>query len=173
MNLLKIIRDQDFTPNLITKDVGTYKLREAARAVLLDENNEVYLLNVTTHKYHKLPGGGIKKNESILNATKRELLEEVGCQAEIVSELGQIIEYRDFEKLKQISYCFIARQTGSQVNSSLEEDELAAGMKETKANNIEEAISILQRDRPDNLEGKFIKQRDLCFLETAKESLLR
>jgi hypothetical protein len=33
---------------------------------------------------------------------------------------------------------------------------------------LDEAIEIINKDMPDNYEGKFIKIRDLCFLEEAK-----
>jgi hypothetical protein len=97
-------------------------------------------------------------------------MEEVGCKAEIVAELGSLVEYRDYEDggLKQTSYCYLANQVGEQQESALEEGELEEGMFEVKAKNIDEAIAILQRDKPNNLEGRFIQKRDLCFLEAAK-----
>ena len=99
-------------------------------------------------------------------------MEEVGCKAEIIKELGIVIEYRDFENggLIQTSYCFLARQVGEQTESSLEEGELDEGMYEVKAKNIEEAINLLQNDKPDNLEGKFIQKRDIAFLKAAIEN---
>jgi hypothetical protein len=102
----------------------------------------------------------------------RELMEEVGCKAEIIKELGIVIEYRDFENggLIQTSYCFLARQVAEQTESSLEEGELDEGMYEVKAKNIEEAINLLQNDKPDNLEGKFIQKRDIAFLKAAIEN---
>jgi len=146
-----------------------FSTREAARAVLLDSNNQVYLLNVGLYEYHKLPGGGIDPGETILETLKRELLEEVGCESEVICELGKIIEYRDFEKLTQTSYCFLARQIGSQKQSDLEESEIAEGMIEVKAKNVNGAIRILSKDKPTNIEGKFIQKRDLEFLQAAKK----
>jgi len=130
-------------------------------------------MNVSLHSYHKLPGGGIDEGESIIQALERELLEEVGCKAEVIAELGTVIEYRNYDDggLEQTSYCYLARQTGDQVASALEDGELAEGMVEVKAKNIDEAISLLTNDKPDNLEGKFIQKRDLAFLKAAKEQL--
>ena len=84
-----------------------------------------------------------------------------------------MIEYRNYDDggLEQTSYCYLARQTGDQVASALEDGELAEGMVEVKAKNIDEAISLLTNDKPDNLEGKFIQKRDLAFLKAAKEQL--
>ncbi len=171
MNVLLTIKEQDFIPESPFKDTSNFRKREASRAVLLDEDNNVYLLNVSKHGYHKLPGGGIDEGEEVKQALKRELMEEVGCNAEIISELGTIVEYRSYEDggLEQTSYCYIAKQTGEQVESALEEGELEEGMYEVKASNIDEAITLLTNDKPDNLEGKFIQRRDLAFLRAAKK----
>ncbi len=171
MKTLLTIRQQDIDPASPTIDTSNFRTREAARAVLLDDKNQVYLMNVTLHGYHKLPGGGIDEGESILQALERELMEEVGCRAEVTAELGTIVEYRDFETLKQTSYCFLAKQVGQQEPSNLEEGELAEGMIEAKAANIDEAITLLKNDIPNNLEGKFIQKRDLTFLTEAKKAL--
>lgn len=173
MNLLLTINEQDFIPEAPESNVSDYRTREAARAVLLDDLGRVYLMNVSLHGYHKLPGGGIDEGENVESALARELIEEVGCKAEIISELGEIVEYRDFEKLKQTSYCFLAKQVGEQHSSALEEGELAEGMSEVKAKDIDEAITLLKNDLPDNLVGKFIQKRDLAFLEAARPLISR
>jgi 8-oxo-dGTP diphosphatase len=168
-NLL-IIKEQDITPDSPVADTSTFRKRGAARAVLLDDKGEVYLLNVSNHGYHKLPGGGIDEGEDVKQALERELMEEVGCKAEIVAELGTVVEYRNYDDggLVQTSYCYLAKQVGEQVESTLEEGELAEGMFEVKAKSIDEAIALLAQDKPDNLEGKFIQKRDLAFLKAAK-----
>ena len=171
MKNILVIKEQDFIPESPVVDTSMFKKRGAARAVLLDSNNQVYLINVSLHGYHKLPGGGIDEGESVIQALERELLEEVGCKAEIVAELGTVIEYRNYEDngLEQTSYCYLAKQTGDQVASALEDGELAEGMFEVKAKDIDDAIALLTSDKPDNLEGKFIQKRDLAFLVAAKE----
>lgn len=173
MTNLLTIKEQDILPDSPAVDTSSFRKRGAARAVLLDDNGQVYLLNVSKHGYHKLPGGGIDEGEDIKQALERELMEEVGCKAEIQTELGTIIEYRNYDDggLEQTSYCYLAKQVGEQVASALEEGELAEGMFEVKARNIDDAIALLSQDKPDNLEGKFIQKRDLAFLQAAKEQL--
>ncbi len=151
-------------------DASNYKIREAARAVLLDESGQVYLLYVGKHGYHKLPGGGIDEGETIIQALERELMEEVGCRAEIIAELGSVLEYRRYDDggLKQTSYCYLAKQVGEQVEASLESGEIEEGLTEVKASSIDDAIALLEKDEPDNLEGKFIQERDLIFLREAR-----
>jgi 8-oxo-dGTP diphosphatase len=171
MKNLLTIKEQDIVPDSPVVDTSNFRKRGAARAVLLDDKGQVYLLNVSKHGYHKLPGGGIDDGEDIKQAMERELMEEVGCKAEILAELGTVIEYRNYDDggLEQISYCYLAKQVGKQVASALEEGELAEGMFEVKARSIDDAIALLTQDKPDNLEGRFIQKRDLAFLQAAKE----
>lgn len=171
MKTLLTIKEQDINPSSPVVDSSGFKERKAARAVLLDKEGQVYLLNVGKYSFHKLPGGGIKKDEGIIEALKRELLEEVGCKAEIITEIGSVIEYKKFAGKKQTSYCYLARQVGEQVESALEESELEDGMSEVKAKNIDEAIQLVQNDAPQNMDGVFIKKRDLAILEATKEML--
>lgn len=163
--------------NIVTdgqiKDSATYKSREAARAVLLNSQNQVIIMEVSKHGYFKLPGGGIDEGESIEEALARELLEEVGRKAELICELGIITEQRDYDDggLIQKSYCYLARQVGESQEPSLEEGELAEGMRGFIAGSIEEAINLTEEAKPDNLEGKFIQLRDLTYLKEAKKYL--
>lgn len=111
MNHLLTIKEQDIEPTAPVVDTSNFKERKAARGVLLDKDNQVYLLNVSKHGYHKLPGGGIDEGEEITQAFERELMEEVGCKAEIIAELGTIVEYRDYDDggLKQIKTSSFSR----------------------------------------------------------------
>lgn len=168
MKTLLVVYEQDFIPDTLMVDYSSFRKREASRAILLDKDQRFHLLNVSKHSYHKLPGGGIDDGEDIFEALERELMEEVGCRAEIISEIGTIIEFRNYEKLKQTSYCYLAKQTGEQEKPALEEGELNEGMFGIKANSIDDAIAILSNDKPDNLEGLFIQKRDLAFLKAAK-----
>ncbi len=172
INLLTI-KEQDIVPNSPVVDTSAFRKRGAARAVLLDDKNQVYLLNVSKHGYHKLPGGGIDEGEDTQQALERELMEEVGCKAQIIAELGVVVEYRNYDDggLEQTSYCYLAKQVGEQIASALEEGELEEGMFEVKAKSVDAAITLLSQDKPDNLEGQFIQKRDLAFLQAAKEQL--
>ncbi|MEO8862807.1 MAG: NUDIX domain-containing protein [Candidatus Saccharimonadales bacterium] len=79
MKSLLTIREQDIVAGSADVDTSSFRERRAARAVLLDDNAQVHMLNVSKHGYHKLPGGGIEAGEDILSALERELMEEVGC----------------------------------------------------------------------------------------------
>jgi len=162
------LRDEQFPE---TKSAT--KIREAVRGVFLDEKGLMPILFVSKHDYHKLPGGGIDDGEIKSVALAREMKEETGCEVEIAEEIGEIVEFRSKEncgvELKQISYCYSGKITKKGI-TSFTEDEIANGFQMVWVT-LEKAISILENDKPDNYEGGLIKERDLTFLETAKEIL--
>ncbi len=159
MKLLKIIKDKEVTADA--------KVRGASRAVLFDQNNLIPLLFVSKYNYHKLPGGGIENGEDKIEALKREVKEEVGSKFEVGSEIGKIIEFRSEFNLKQTSYCYFGKIL-SKGNPSFEKSEIEEGFKHVWLS-LDEAILQLEKDNPENYEGKFIQERDLAFLKEAKK----
>ena len=162
MELLKEIKDQEI-------EEDNLKIREASRAVLFDENNLIPMLFVSKYNYHKLPGGGIDEGEDQETALVREVLEEVGSEIKINSELGKIIEVRSKFNLKQTSYCYLGKIT-SKGKPNFTEKELSQSFKIVWLT-LSEAISNVENDQPENYEGSFIQKRDLTFLKKAQEML--
>jgi ADP-ribose pyrophosphatase YjhB (NUDIX family) len=148
-----------------------FKLRHAARAVVLNAAGEVALLKATAHNYHKLPGGGVEEGEDMKLALQRELLEEIGCRASITSEIGEIIEYRDKWNMKQISHCYLAEQVGEQQPTAFTQSEIDEGFEVFWASDIEVAIQLLQQDTPENYDGLFIQRRDSELLKAARQKM--
>ena len=171
MKTLLTITDHDIDSNVTNVDPKDFSTREASRAIVLDKTGRVFLLKINRDHYHKLPGGGIEEGEDIKTALARELLEEIGCTAEVATEIGEIVEYRNQEQLKQISFCFIAKQFGEQLPPSFEQGEIDEGSEILLVESIDDAIRLLENDTPDDYTGKFIRIRDLHFLRSAKQIL--
>lgn len=169
MQLLKTFRDQDVIPDtpLSPASENTYSTRVAARAVLSNDRGQIALLHVTRHGYHKLPGGGVEAGEQVESALARELLEEVGCTAEVTAEVGRIDEYLAEVPVYQQSYCFTARLTAQTAEPAFTAEELSDGFQIVWVKDLATAISLLEHDQPTNYDGKFVGARDLLFLRSA------
>ena len=157
MQLLRTIRDGDDK---------TLESREAARAILFGQDGKMPILFVSKHKYHKLPGGGIDTGEGEEGALAREVMEETGCKIRITGEVGKVVEHRSRYRLRQISYCYLGRVT-SKGKPSFTRKETNQGFRLAWMS-LEDAISRLERDKPGNYEGRFIRERDLAFLKKAR-----
>ena len=169
MKIIETIRDKDV--GLDFQNPSLYREREAARAIVFDKDKNIALLHATNKSYHKLPGGGIEKGENIIQALKREAMEEIGCEIDNIKELGIIEEYRNKFSLHQLSHCFVANLKGEKGTPHLEADELEDGF-ETVWLNINDAIKIIENEKDlEHYDGRFITKRDSIFLREAKKLL--
>lgn len=170
MKTLLTIHEQDVNPEVPVVDTSSFRKRQAARAVVTDSQGRVALLHVGLHNYHKLPGGGIEEGEGIQTALARELMEEIGCEVEVAGEIGKVAEYRDQAELAQVSYCFTANQVGEECQPSFDEHEKEHQFSIVWANDINDAIRLLEGDKSIDYGSKFMRKRDLAILKAAREA---
>ncbi len=164
-------RDSDFGfPE--DRDESTFVTRTAARAVLIDKDYRVALVNATNRGYYKLPGGGIDEGELISEALHREVVEEAGYKIEVLCPLGFTHETRHKYEQFNISYAFLARATEF-VGVKLEEDEAEDGFELQWFDNIDEAIKAVEKVDTENIvyQGKFFTARELAILREARRVL--
>lgn len=156
-------------PENATKDeADSYDIREAARAIVLDDDGNIAMLHVTNKNHYKLPGGGIDEGEDKIAALKRECLEEIGCNVEVLNEIGEIIEYRKTFKLKQMSYCYLAKVVGEKGKPDFTEHELSHGFEQVWLP-YDEALEKLSENKATHIIGKlYIVPRDIVVLKEAK-----
>ena len=162
MKLLK-----KFNPEKVSLAVQeTYYRRRAVRAVIFDGAGKIALLEVTKENYHKLPGGGVEKNETDLEALQRECFEEAGCRIKIVKEVGRIIEIRRKFNLKQESLCYLAQVIGVKTKPRFTAKERHDGF---IIQWLEPGLGVkaLKNDKTTDYHGQNARRRDLLFLETA------
>jgi 8-oxo-dGTP pyrophosphatase MutT (NUDIX family) len=163
------IDETSIDPNSKTADRDGYDLREAARAVVIDDEGAVALLYVRGKNYYKLPGGGIEGDESVEDALARELKEELGCSADIITGLGSIQEYRYFWNMNQLSYCYLAKVTGEKGIPQFTAEEKANGFEVAWVASLDEAIQLLRGNGESaDLGIAFMRMRDIAIVEKAK-----
>jgi 8-oxo-dGTP pyrophosphatase MutT (NUDIX family) len=169
MKTLKIITEKDI--NYQTgQDEWRLKSRDSARAVVLNDRNETALLNVQRAGIYKLPGGGVKNNETIEEGLRREVLEEIGYEIEIIAELGKTIERKVLTSKENTSYNYLAKTIGDQKQIDLTKNEKYLGFK-PEWYLIDKAIELVKNEVPKDYTQGFIKERDLLVLKEAKNIL--
>jgi len=159
-------------PEYVSEEEGvSYLVREAARAVVVDRDLRLALLHVSRDGYYKLPGGGMEEGEDDVTALRRECREELGCELEILGEIGMIVEYRKMFSMKQVSYCYFARVQGSKGKPTFTLKEKEEGF-EVVWLPYTEALKVMVYSNATTLEGReYIVPRDTIFIRGAEERL--
>ena len=150
--------------------------RYIARAILLNEKNEVALIKVNGddifgHRdYYETPGGGKKDKETIANACVREVQEETGYESVILKELGLVVDYYNLIHRKNRNYYFLCK-TKSFVGKHLDDYEKSM-LEKVVWVNIEKAIELYE-----NMGGSgvalIVKYRELPILKKVKRIMER
>lgn len=144
-----------------------FKLRKSARGIILNDKNEVSLQHVTKNEYYKLPGGGVDPGETVEEALRREIIEEVGCNITIEKEIGVTIEYRTMHDLLHISYGYIGRVDGPVGEPAYEQGEIDDGFVPVWIP-LKDSLQLVE-DNPgvDKAQVRFMVAREKIFLTEA------
>ena len=127
MKLICTITDEDVGEKNLKME--NPKLRLGARGIVKRDDSKIALFYKSNKNEYKLPGGGIEGYEKPEIAFKREVLEETGCEVEIVKKLGITEEYKSLNNFKQISYVFVGRVENETHILNLTEKEKEEGAK--------------------------------------------
>lgn len=70
---------------------AVYVERPCAYAIIQNASNAIAV--VRTPKGYLLPGGGVDPGETLESGLRREILEELGCELEILAELCAAVQF--------------------------------------------------------------------------------
>lgn len=155
--------------NLSEEQVSSFNESSSARAVVF-EGDKIALIKVNRDGYHKLPGGGLEKGETMEEGLVREIKEEIGCDSKVGKEFMQITEYRkEWDQIYK-SHVFTAEAVGEKCEPQLIGFEIGKGFENIWVT-VDEAIELIKKDKPADYLGSFVVVRDLAILEEVKKNL--
>lgn len=169
MNNVILTLDQHEIDSSISADEReSYYIRKAVRAVLEDDDGQVALMHAKQRNYYKLPGGGVDEGESLEVALDRELVEETGSTATVTKSLGEVLEWRDFQKMKQISYAYKATLNEKIGDPDFTQSEIDEGFELRWIDGLDEAIKLVETTTTHtDVEVTFMSRRDAAILRSA------
>lgn len=164
MKTIDTFNNEGVTP----EEASQFRTRKAVRAVVLDENNNVAVIHAVKRSFYELPGGGVEDNEDYTEAIIRECKEEIGCDVEVVDEIGFIVEYRKQEQLIKESYCYLCRVIGNKGELDLQDDEKELQISIEWVGLDQAHELILSSKKPGSYIAEFSAQRDSLFIQESK-----
>ena len=170
MELIYKVTDKDIGE--IPVEMKNPRTRLGARGIVVREDGKIAVFNKANKNEYKLPGGGIEGKEEPKEAFKREVLEETGCEVEIIENIGTIEEHKTLDNFKQVSYVFIGKvlkDTNELHVTEKEKDEGAKLLWETPENALKlitDCFNNLVASKYESVyHTKFIVFRDRKILE--------
>jgi len=163
---LAVIVDKDITGKDALSNADP---RIAVDVFLFDEDNRVALLYLSNWDIHTIPGGGVEFGEDLVTAAKREILEETGCNCEILLEIGTTFESRAAHDFTQQRHYFVARVVGEKGEPHLTEAEILQGAA-VHWYPIGQALEIIKETKAETYQQKYIKARNIVALTEIVEN---
>ena len=150
--------------------------RIATRAIVLKQD-KILLLYTARYDDYTLPGGGVDKDEDIIEGFKRELIEETGAKnIHNIKAFGLYEELRpwykdDFDIMKMKSYCFSCEIDAQLGETNFEDYEIKNGMKVVWLP-ISEAIKHNEKIIAESDKKGMSVERELFLLKLIQKELI-
>ena len=146
--------------------------RQIVRAIVVDSEGYFYFVRADRDDDFgraiiiETAGGGVEGGEEHTEAIKRELMEELGAEVEIISKIGVVSDYYNLIHRHNINNYFLCKAK-SFSEKHLTEDELNKYHLSTLRLTYDEAVLEYEK-RTDSMLGRLICQRELPILKAAK-----
>ena len=151
--------------------------RDIVRAIVIDDEGYYYFVRAERNDIFgeailiETSGGGVEAGENHSDAIRRELLEELGADTEIICKIGVVEDYYNLIHRRNINNYYLCR-VRSFGDSNLTEDEIHSFHISTLRLTFDEAVSEYEKRATTRL-GRLIKNRELPILMAAKEIIDR
>ncbi len=163
------LQDDEWTLEGIDHD------RQIVRAIVIDDAQKFYFVRVHRNDDFgkatliETAGGGVEVGESLCEAIRRELQEELGAEVDIVCEIGVVNDYYNLIHRHNINNYFLCkiRSFGTTNLTKLEMEEFHLS---TLKLSYQEAVDEYTRCADTKL-GRLIAKRELPILKYAKKLL--
>ena len=106
-DVLKLFCDSDF--GLEDKDLSKSKKRTIVKGLVVDQTGSVALFNKRLSGEYKLPGGVVNEGERTDITFINEIKREIGCNIEIIADIGVIEERMAQDDIIQETYVYVGR----------------------------------------------------------------
>ena len=147
--------------------------RETARAIVFDADGCYYFVRaVRDDDFGKAilietAGGGVESGEELTAAIKRELMEELGAEVDIICKIGIVSDYYNLIHRHNVNNYYLCR-VSSFGKKNLTKDEIENFHLSTLKMSYEEAVREYEKCSVTKL-GRLIANRELPVLRRAKE----
>lgn len=105
--VLKVFTDADF--GLSGEVSNNVKKRIIVRGIIVDQSGSVAIYNKRIENVYQLPGGVVKDGDSPEDTFLREIKRIIGCDIEIIEDMGIIEEHMIQDEIDQDVYVFVGR----------------------------------------------------------------
>lgn len=152
--------DREIVRAIVVDDAGSYYF---VRAVREDDFGAATLIETS--------GGGVEPGESLDAAIRRELMEELGAEVEILARIGVVSDYYNLIHRHNINHYYLCRVKAFG-GRHLTQDEADKYHLSTMKLSFEEAVAEYERCACTRL-GRLIANRELPVLKRAGTLLER
>lgn len=106
-SVVKCFCDEDFGLEKI--ECTNPKKRNIVRGIIVDPALSVAIFNKRIENDFKLPGGVVKDGDNPEETFLREIKRIIGCEIEIIEDMGIIKEIMGQDEIEQDTYVFVGR----------------------------------------------------------------
>ena len=148
--------------------ISNKKPRKTARAIVVNDEGMYALVYAKKFNLYGLPGGGFELGETPVEALKREVMEETGCECNRIEQLGIVSENRAHANYTVLSYYFVVHTHTTDGVPNYTKGEMNLGTS-LKWCTFEEMNRLVRNIKHETNQKRFLQARDIVALDKYQE----